>query len=443
MRRSIPLPTLLLLLLAPAATRAAEPPAGLGLDLAEPSPFTWTLPPPDGPPPGDPFEGPAILIVPPRKAKGGWDLEAFEQLVPALRDRFGGRVLTAEQVAEAAKRLKLTPQKVATPEGRAKLARALGAERVVVLEPAAGKLYAAIHLGPNAEVLREIACPAPLKGVWDRALADAVAATLLAQAGAALGGPPPPPPPALPGPIASSDVDAELAREQRRDAPLAGPRLAVLSAGPGAGFRSSEARSGEALDTLDPRALPALSLHGALFPLRLSTALAGAAYSDVVLDVQYRKAFAEARGATQTCPVTDDALLVRALGRWRFGDGFVPRVGVGAGWGFERSIVQCDLPVPSADLRFADLLVTVAQPLAPELLELELAGGPRLLFGGEATEATATGFSAEAFVTGYLGPYLHLRGGLRTSKLAAKGPGLSELEELRTFAALEVGAYFR
>lgn len=442
MRRSIPLPTLLLLLATPSFGRAAEAPATLGLDLAEPSPFTWKTPPPEGPPTGDPFDGPVILVVPPRKAKGGWDLDAYAQLVPALRDRFGGRVITAEQFAEASRKGKLTPQKVATPEGRGKLAHALAAERVVVLEPAAGKLFAAVHLGPDAEVLREIACPAPTKGVWDRAAADAVAATLLQQAGAALGGPPPPAPPKVEAPLVS-DVDAELAREASRDDPAVGPRFAVVSAGPGAGLRSVTSSSAATLDTLDARALPALSLHGALYPLRLSPALSGERYSEVLLDVQYRKAFAEARGEAETCPVTDDALLLRGLARWRFDDGYVPRVGLGGGWGFERSIVECDLPVPSADLRFADLLVTVAQPLMPEVVELELSGGPRLLFGGEATESTSTGFSAEAWVTGYVGDVLHLRAGLRTTKLSAEGAGLSELEELRTFAALEVGAYFR
>ena len=225
------------------------------------------------------------------------------------------------------------------------------------------------------------------------------------------------------------------------------PRV-VVSVGPG-GVARSLALSGEAaasLAELRNGTIIGLGLYAQLAPLQMLESTAGKAWSDLELELHYRRAFARAQGLAgtvegQSCAMTDDDLQSRVSWRYRLGEGMLPSLGVGVGYSQERTAFSCDFPVVSAAYRGADVQLRARQPRYRDLAALDLSFGPRFLLGGPDARSTGASFAGEAWVEAHPWSFLFARAGVRVSRLSVASDAGVSVVDTRTFFALELGAF--
>lgn len=394
-----------------------------------------------------------------RKTTERFELQAHRRLVAAFDAKLGGKVLPAD-----------VAQGVLTKEG----ATAATLDKAGVLERVAAaanvQWLVRFTLSRNglltAQLLDSTGKPAGDSSFLSDvgALSDAQAASL---AGVVV-------PKLLALEKARLDALAEAARRAEAEKPppieeLVDPELQQLhvkpatptrwapdrnrvrawaAVGPGATLRGLELR-GDAvaqLAELDNGTVVGLGVGAQLLPLELFDATAGRAWSQLSLEVHYRRAFVQARGVAgglegETCSMTDDDLQLRAGWRYRLGDGYLPTLGVAGGWSQEQTHFQCSLPLVSTTWRGVDAQLRVRQPLYRDVLTLELVGGPRFLLPGPLASQPGFSLSGEAWVELKPVSVLFARAGGRASRLVAANPALSATDT-RAFFALELGAFF-
>ncbi len=422
----------------------------------------------------------AVLVLPPivrvtsstggfsgfdtKKVSEKFDLQAHKRLVGSFEKQLDGKVIPAELAQGVISKEGITPASVRTAAGMVRLARATNVAFMVVSElnksgalvsniyDATGKQQGQPSFVNNAAGISQKHADDMAAYVSRELVNVSKAAAIAAAAAVAASTPAKEPQAVLPPP--EDDVAepvTEFATVTKRsffDADASRTRLAV-TVGPGAVMRVLEV-SGErasSLAELRNGGLVGLGVYAQISPLQFIEAAAGKKWADLEVEVHWRRAFAKANGVEgavegQVCSVTDDDLQVRGTYRYKLGDGdYMPSVGVGGGFSQERTLVACDLPVVSTEYRGADAQLRIRQPLYKNFVSLDLAVGPRFLFGG----ASATpGFSigGEAWVEFKPITYLFGRAGGRVSRLQVSDGASLAVVDTRMFFALEVGAFF-
>lgn len=453
MKRSLRLATLVLAALLPAAATAQFD----GLDLRKPKPKPKRVEKPAAPVEvrEDFAEGPGVLAVPPFRADGRPDTDAFHPLHAALKERLGARLVSEEATLKALDEQK--PKGLA-PAAVAKLAAAVKAERVVWFEATAAKLDAHVFAAPSQGATADLTFAWTKKA--DLTRARAVVDDLLKAGGAAFLPAAAEPPAAVavaPQPEAQEGTD-DVGDERRRASGEAvqseaaaprGPLVAstvVALAGAGASFRSLRAVSDTPIVPQSPGAMAGLGFDLAFYPLRQVPSLADGVLADLSVEGYYRLNLAQARvvggpndGAI--CKMSDDELVARASYRYPLG-GRLPRVGAAVGWTSERTMVgECAAPALNTRYQATELHLKVLQPILGEQLALEVAGGPRFVFSKHAAGFVNRSFSFEGWVTARPAGVLTLRAGARvtTTRLTTWPEGVS-VNDVRSFIGLEAGA---
>ena len=182
-----------------------------------------------------------------------------------------------------------------------------------------------------------------------------------------------------------------------------------------------------------------------LLPLQWASATQGRPWSDLELEVHYRRSLVGAVtvGASgASCPLTDDDLQGRVTWRYRFqGSAWAPSLGAGVGLAQEQTTADCSAAVPSLVYRGLDLQLRYRQPLGGDVLSLDLALGPRVLFSGPQAPSPGFSFSGELWLEVKPVSVLFARAGLRVSRLALANDALGFVD-VRTFVGGELGAFF-
>lgn len=399
-----------------------------------------------------------------KKTKLKWDTAGHKRLVDALTKALGGKVIPAEATVGALGRAGVTPANAFEPEAQSKLARALNVAWVVSFDfNATGSLVGSIadfegqSAGEKSYVTKAAGLKQPvaddMAGFLAKQLKALAKARADAQAAAIAAAKPRPVEQEVDQELVAAAAAAAAAAEARQRAPSpfapspGAPRLSV-AVGPGVATRGL-AVGGEAsaaLAELRSGAVVGLGFAVQVRPLNFFEKTKGRRWSDLELELHYRRAFTRAQGTAgsvdgETCAMTEDDVQARGTWRYRFSDHpYVPSVGVGGGFSQEQTQFSCSLPLVSAVYRGADVQLRVRQPLFRDVLALDLAVGPRVLFGGPDAQP---GFSlaGEAWVEARPVSFLFARGGARLSRLTASTAGL-EVVDTRGFFALELGAFF-
>lgn len=380
--------------------------------------------------------------------------KAHERVLVALRQKFDGRLLPADVVAAAIRKAELTPAALRTAAGRKALARATGAQWVVVPEVNWTGTLVAVIAGSDGEPVGE----QPLVTNAEK-LTTKNAEDLAVRLGAelsALTKPPAepvvtaPPLPEDDGPPLPSVEEEAMGKPPPpvvRWSPQRSRMLGVLAVGAGGVSRQLQV-SGEtasALAELQGAMVAGVSVHARLMPLEWFDRTAGSPLGDVELEVHYRRAFVRASGVSgsitgTSCAVTDDDVQFRGTWRYRFG-GMAPSVGVSAAWSQERTMFACNLPVVSTTWRGVDAQLRLRQPLFRDLLALELAAGPRFLVHDGTASSLGLSWAGEAWIEALPWSFVFARAGARVSRLSAtQGDALSAVDT-RLFFAIEIGAF--
>ncbi|MBL9036994.1 MAG: hypothetical protein JNG84_00640, partial [Archangium sp.] len=226
------------------------------------------------------------------------------------------------------------------------------------------------------------------------------------------------------------------------------PRIGV-AVGPGGVMRSLSV-SGEAAETLAELrngGTPGIGVYAHINPLQFIAATEGKKWSDLELEVHWRRSFTAATGVSggvegQSCSMTDDDLQLRGTYRYRLTDGtYAPSVGLGGGFSQERTVFACDLPVISTVYRGIDAQLRVRQPVFKDVLSLDVAVGPRFLFAGPSANPGFT-VAGEAWLEAKPISFLFARGGGRLSRIQASDNAGLAVVDTRMFFGVEVGAFF-
>ncbi len=442
-----PLPVLcsLLALAVPAAARAQ-----LGLDLSNDKPSLGLDLSED-----DYTQGPPVVAVPPLRGDGRPDLETYRPLWAALKEKLGHRLVDDDATLKAIEAQKLRGPALASLDGRTRLLKALGAERLIVFTavPKAKKIDGQVYAKADATPVEQAL---PWTRKLDVARARPLVAGLLKAARNVLVPPPAPPPaPVVEAPAdpvvqaGVGDVGDEANRESgvRKRAPSEPlkPAFAVVAVGAGASLRSFSTRTVVPLAPTSPDAMAGLGVAAALYPLRLVSSLRESWLSDLSLEGHYRRNLAQAlvQGGARdgaTCSVDDDEIVLRAGWRYALGAN-LPRVGLGFGWASERTLFDCDGPALSTRHLSTELHLRVAQPILGETLGVEVSGGPRFLLSKRAANHMSRAWSVEGWLTARPAEYFFLRAGGRfTSTEFTTAPEGIALRDQRTFVGLELGA---
>lgn len=398
-----------------------------------------------------------------------WNSEAFKKLLPPLSKELNDKVIPADTVLSVLAREGFKPKELRTPAGLARLAKVTNAEWVVAFELQKGALVATVFNAagePKGTAVRvEGAEKLPPESL--QAMAKKLSAEVIALASV-----PKPPPPAAAASAAltpqgtvvpvtapeeelTGDAEAEVRAAAARG-PLLGaqrdrPRFTV-AVGPGALLRDLKTSGAGAatLAELRSSATPGVDVWASLAPLQFIPAVRGSRFSDLALEGSYRRNFVSARGSSeglsgQACAVVDDNLTVKGTFRYRLGEGYLPSLGLSAGYSQERTTfaATCGLPAVSTDYRGVDAQLRILQPLFRDLVSLDLAVGPRFLARGPEADRPGFSLAGEAWVQARPASILFARAGGRFSWSQLENSAtLVKVADTRAFFALEVGAWF-
>lgn len=389
------------------------------------------------------------------------DTASHRKLVAALEKILGAKkVATTEATSAAIAKERLGPAQLRTSQGMAQLAKATGSAWVVYYDLKGGVLSSAIYnqfgepAGKAAQVSGvQVASlqPAQAEELQKQIAAHLVALTKAKPEVAKAEPVPAPPPPAEEE--VSGEVESEIAREREARKSIvetvdASRTRVVLAVGGGAAWRSQTVTGDAApsLAELKNDTAPGIALYAQVSPLHFLERFKDAPYSDVFIDVNWRRAFVRARASGggldgQSCSVVDDELQLRANFRYRLG-GMLPSIGLGAGWAQERAaFTGCSLPVVSAIYRGVDLQLRIKQPVFKDVVSLDVAFGPRVLVGGPLAPKTGLSLAGEAWVEAKPWSLLFLRGGARFFRAVMSDDVGVATQDVRVFFALEAGAH--
>ena len=412
---------------------------------------------------------PRIVVPPPAGLPAKRALLLQKELVKALNARFGDRVVPVADVLKAQKKERIYESSLRTPQGVARLGEAVSAERAIFVEVVSGLVSVSVYgilgtppsHGFDVELRQNVRSA---KGA--RELAEAIAAEVEMRAKKTLqrrkGLPLVEKAQSEAQASATDGIDKtagvhpdiveELRREEaRREAARKAkerPRAPSLALSLGGAVDARSVEVGGPLKArflpLEHGAVPSLTAHLRVYPLRFVPAWNHARFSDLELSIDGRRAFVAASYQGSQCDVEDDAVTARL--RYRapvFEHPYAPSIGGGIGSGFERAEVRCPLAVPSTRTLFADAHVSVSEPLVPEHLFVEALLAGRTVFAG-AQERVPFLLSPEAglFLVGYLPPFGFARAGANVRHVVIERPGAFTTSDLRASFLIEAGAYF-
>lgn len=399
-------------------------------------------------------EGPRILVIPPVRG-GRIDARGYQRLMVALVPRLGARLVPAEETARAIRELKLSPAALQTPEGVARLAERVEAQRAVTFEVSRRDLNVRVYAPPEPEITASF--QAERAAALSAKDAEKVAATLMERASDALT-PAPTPAPEPEAPVVATGepetpiVDQDLLEESaaiRKSAtapsgPARAPRV-LLGVGGGADLRNF-GMTGPATESVAPvetRTLPQVAVGLTLFPLQFLDPDAKASWSDAALEARFRRSLAGVRfqredGTEGSCGLDDDELLLRGAWRYRLG-GRLPSIGVGLGFSAERSEFDCPVPIVSTRYRALEASVRARQLLWGERLAIDALVGPRLLLTGPTADRTGTALMGELGVMLRLTPLFFTRVNARLVSTRLGQADRLDIDDMRTTLGLEMG----
>ncbi len=411
----------------------------------------------------------AVLLLPPivrvTQSQGGFsgfdtkktfdkfDLASHKRFVASLQKQLGGKLVPAEATQGAMTKESFTPAQARTPAGLARLARVTNVGFVVTLDfNKTGSLVAQVHdvngapqgapsyltnAGGLSQKNADDLAPILGKVLIELSKEKPVEATPVAEV----------------APVPEEDVQdsppPELVATPTEWVPDPDKARVTVAVGAGGVLRQLGI-TGEAsgqLAELRNNGVVGVGVYAQVQPLQFVPALSGKRFSDLEVELHFRRAFVRATGVEgsaqgQSCSMTDDDLQVRGSYRVKVAEGtYAPFIGVGGGWAQERTLFDaCTLPLLSASYRGFDAQLRIKQPLFRNVLALDVSAGPRFLSGNEAT-ATRFSLAGEAWLEVKPVSVLFARAGVRASRLSAESKNLSVVET-RLFFALEAGAFF-
>lgn len=391
-----------------------------------------------------------------KKVSEKFDLAAHKRLVASFEKQLEGKVIPVDLTQSVIAKEGLTTAAVRTPGGMAKLAKATHVAYVVLSElnktgalvgnvyDAEGQQQGQPSFVNNAVLISQKQCD-DLAGYVAKELATVAKAAAAAAAAAT---------PMVEAPPPAEEELAEPVTEfvTQSNAPLLSadpskPRL-VVAVGPGVVMRSMQVSGAQAASLAELRtgAVFGLGVYAQISPLQFLTETAGKAWSDFELEVNWRRAFAAAKGLQgsidgQTCSVTDDDLQLKATYRYKLDGEYLPALGIGGGYSQERTLFACNLPVVSTAYQGVDLQLRVRQPIYKSLVSFDLSVGPRFLFSGPSASGRFS-IGGEGWVDMKPYSYLFARAGGRVSRLQAVDGTSLAVVDTRMFFGVEVGAYF-
>jgi hypothetical protein len=400
----------------------------------------------------------AFVGVDTRKTVERFLLPAHLKLVAAIDKRLGGKVLPADVVLGVLNKEGVGPASLDKPAVLARLAKVAGVEWVVAftlnksqvliasLFDSEGKRTGEESLVPDAANLTEAQALSMAGSLVPRLLALEKARLDATKKPEVVVAAPLPPP--------EEDIhDVEL--EQMKSQQVAVVRSvdrnrvrALVALGPGAALRglTLSGQMADSLAQLQNGVVVGLGVGAQVMPLEFFEATSGRAWSQLSVEVHYRRALVRAQGISgglegETCTMADDDLQLRVGARYRLGEGYLPTIGLAGGWSQEQTRFDCSLPLVSTTWRGIDAQLRVRQPLFRDLVTLELIGGPRFLLPGPLATSPGFSLSAEAWLEVKPVSVLFARAGVRYSRLQAANPALSAIDS-RTFLTVELGAFF-
>jgi hypothetical protein len=397
-----------------------------------------------------------------RKTSDKFDKSAYRMLVTAFLNEFAGKVIPPDTTLRALDRQGITASTAARAEVLASLASTTKVEWIIGFEiNKSGSLVGSIYdeKGRHVGSPSFVNLPAKLTDVQAADMASLVAKQLVPIARAKVrtsGGAVATAPPQLLPPPGDEDLKTEdsefvpaveeTAARRQLTAERIHTRLQV-AVGPGAVLRNFSISGDLSSSLADFRTsgVAGLGVYAMVNPLELLPNTSGTRFSDVELEVNYRRAFIHATGRGgdidgQTCAMTDDDLQLRGSWRVKVGEGaYLPWLGLGGGWSQEQTTFQCGFPVLSMMYRGVDVQLRLKQPIWNDVVALDASFGPRFLVGGGGTRSDFS-LVGEAWVEVKPVSFLFTRAGLRMSRLQLLGEGLSTVDT-RTFVAVEVGAF--
>jgi hypothetical protein len=398
----------------------------------------------------------AFVGVDTRKTVERFLLPAHLKLVTALDKKLGGKVLPADVALGLLNKEGVGPASIDKPAVLARLAKVAGVEWVVAFTSTKSQLTATLFdaEGKPAGAESVLNDAATLTEAQADALAALVVPRLLALEKVRTDALKKPEPVAPPPPPPEEDIhDVEL--EQLNTQHVAVVRSvdrnrvrALVALGPGAALRglTLSGQTADSLAQLQNGVVVGLGVCAQIMPLEFFEATSGKAWSQVSVEVHYRRALVKAQGVSgglegESCTMTDDDLQLRLGARYRLGEGYLPTIGLAGGWSQEQTRFDCSLPLVSTTWRGVDAQLRIRQPLFRDLITLELIGGPRILLPGPLAASPGFSLSAEAWLEVKPVSVLFARAGVRYSRLQAANPTLAAVDS-RTFLALELGAFF-
>lgn len=468
-----------------ARTRAANPTAAAAAQPARAKPAT-AQPAPAQPTPAQPtaarVESAKVLVLPvivrvPVQASGKFSglgagalVERFHRasharFVAAFVEAAGAesRILPATQATRLLEERELGPAQTREPEAMKGLAQAAQVLWVVRLElDKEGSLHARVFGDDGAEFGAEKQQPKARS--LSVGVARAAATAIWADLGPALGlealpgavAPPLVPfdPSSDPGSVAAEAEGtgegasaAALAAEAPRPPSRARPRGSLLVAS-GASLRALAIAGpgSEGLARLETGTVAFTGATARIAPLQLFAATADGRWTDVELELRYRRGLARGEvtagpTAGQPCSVSDDELGARVAWRAKLGEGRWPWLGAAVGWSAQQTRLRCPAPVPSTEWRGVDVQLRYQQPLVGDLLAFDLSAGPHFGMSGQGNPSAPLSFTGEAWIELKPVSLLYVRAGARVAAYRATLNGLS-VRDSRTIASVEAGVFF-
>lgn len=436
-------------------------------------PESTATPAPAAPPPYG--VGERIVAVPPLDARGKIDADLYTLVWGKAALQVGARLVPRGETLAAIEKLKLLPI-LTKPAARSALATEFQTQLIMTFDSTPKDFTARLYSAPTGTPDATAVYFVNRRKKFDGGDATALIADLTKKGQTTLappaGGldlsaplntvavPTPLQPPPTDVTVADTSI-AEIRQQVTRPAPTVVKQVNVLRptiinvfVGGGAALRSFD--FGDPRYALDnpivpnsPSLLGALAVNVRFTPLRLLQKFRDSPYGDLFIEGSYRTNLVQGRlsypGGTTNCSASD----YEALGRigWRYQ---IPkartRIGVSVGIGQE--VVAVSLTCGARNVinsvySSSEYSLNIIQPIVGEMFNLEILGGPRILFSTRAEGFDTLAWAVEGWLVYRPIAYFAVRAGARHSSVKqTTWPNGYSTTDGRTFVGLEVGGTY-
>lgn len=431
----------------------------------------------------NPKQGPKIMVPPVLGIARTTSLKSHYLIVYALRKQFGERVVDDTQILEAQKKLHLGPRKLRKPKAVAELAKAVGAERALVITATRRGVSVAVYVDVHKAPTRFIR----IRNIKARRIgkkqAKKIARLVARKATLLLSAEPFPQLTAVSpkgekasltrpqddeqqgqsdwdavdvvitdevkAPQPGAEILAEELREKNLKKTITGHKINDLSLFVAAGFALSQRQldlsGSQAIWVIPVQAglLPFLSLSAAVLPLHFVPQLRSSRYNNLKLQVRYQRGLYRSLYQGEEVSLEDDNMNVRvsysqALWSWSKS----PSLGLGLGYGWQRAEINSELALLSTYYSFVELYGLLRQPLWPDRLDFSAVLSARQALAGDSALRPAPSWSGELWLTGKIQPWWFARLGLRSQGFRAWRGALLQVNEQDNSLLFELGGYY-